>query len=140
MTGTLTVSYTARNSGNTRLSAKERVDVHGPLGIRAADAVASTVAELLPGASVHRQVVLNDVPPLLALTTRLTLTPTDLGDNGGALAPVAKTFTTAAVPWLAAAMTVLLVAVLWWLLVRRRRRWRQLRTELEAVRAARTPD
>lgn len=138
VTGTLRVAYTVRNTGNTRLGADEDLRAQGPFGVGLRSPALSTVAELLPGDRVRREVVVEDVPAALALTTRIAVTPVDLR-TGTELAPVVVTTGTSAVPWLALLALVLLGTSTGWVVRRRRRRWRALRAQLAAAGGATTP-
>lgn len=134
-TGTMRTTFTVRNTGNTRLGADEAVSVQGPFGLRLDGTVRSSIAEILPGDDLQREVVVEDVPAALALTTRVAVTPIDVTDDDRELAPVVVKTTVAAVPWLALVGLVLVVAVIWWFVRRRRHRWRALHAELAAARA-----
>lgn len=135
LTGSLTIGYTARNTGNTRLRADEAVRVTGPFGVGLREAPGSQITELLPGGHVRREIVLRDVPAALALDTEVTLTPADLSDADHGLESASSSTRTWAMPWVLVSALLILGGLLWWS-ARRRQRWRVLRAELAAVRAA----
>ena len=125
--GEAVVSYTLRNSGNARLSAGQRVTIAGPFGMLPSDARGiASVPELLPGETWEVRVPVAGVIPsfLLTATTTVSLESASSGAGDPAIAPVAASATTWAVPWATLALLVLLaaLAVAAVVLTRRRRR------------------
>jgi hypothetical protein len=135
LTGTLTVRYTVGNEGNVRLGAAETVRVTGPFGADVRTS-STTIAELLPGGRVQRQVVFTDVPAVLWLTIDAGLVPIDTGDalGGRDLGAVEESTRAAAVPWLWLVALVVVLLAAGWLLRRRRRAWKALRAEAAQAR------
>jgi hypothetical protein len=114
-TGALTLSYTVRNTGNTRITATPRVAVTGPFGVPAGDRVLEALPELLPGSALRRTVTVPDRAALVRLTGTLTL------DSGAA--PVRSTVSVWALSWWYL-LVLALIAVVAWLIRRRVRRRR----------------
>ncbi|GAA0811242.1 WxL protein peptidoglycan domain-containing protein [Spirilliplanes yamanashiensis] len=108
--GRLTLTYTARNTGNVRLGAGQTARVEGLFGLPAGERALEPLPELLPGAAVERTVVLEDVPALVRLSAAVSL--------AGHTRSTAGTW---ALSWWYA-LPLLLVAGAVVLLVRRRRR------------------
>jgi hypothetical protein len=123
-TGALVVSYTVRNTGNTRIAASPRLAVTGPFGLPAGGTTLDTLPELLPGSVLRRTVTVPDVPALLRLTATLSVEPaTATLPGSAAAAPDASapdaarsTVSAWALSWWY--LPVLVAAVAW--LVRRR--------------------
>jgi hypothetical protein len=133
--GTSTVNYAVKNTGNLRVDVHQKVTITGPFGIRLGTISGPTVLNVLPGQSVQQQLHLGGIAPLLFLTSSVALTttaPTDtivtgtvLTDSGAVAAPIARpaypTYSSSsisgAVPWTLLAL-LLIVALGIWLLVR----------------------
>ncbi|MDG4793267.1 DUF916 domain-containing protein [Micromonospora sp. WMMD1082] len=138
--GTVTATFTVRNSGNVRLTGRPELAAAGPFGLARRVAEGDPLPEILPGDSYRTSLRLTGVPPLVRLGATITVAPAAVTDE--VLDPAPATVTREvglwAVPWsqlglllLAAAATVLAV-------VRRRRRRRRAAQELDrAVAAAR---
>ncbi len=120
LTGTLRTVYTVRNVGNTRVGFEDEVARGGPFGAGLGAPTRSTVPELLPGAAVRREVVAEHVPAVFALTSRVEVTPVDLGAASTEARPVSAHVTTWAIPW--AVVSVVAVVGLTGVTVRWRRR------------------
>lgn len=117
--GSATVSYTVRNTGNVTLGARQRVTVSGLFGEDDARAVA-TLPALLPAASVRMSVTVPDVLPQVRLTARVVLFPLSLpGQTSPGLAGrVAADAGFWGVPWALLVLVLLVVAAV--VVVRRR--------------------
>lgn len=73
--GDLDLTYTVRNTGNVRLSGRQRVAVRGPLGWTLAEQPLADLDELLPGSQVTVSAHVSDVLPALRLTASVTIDP-----------------------------------------------------------------
>lgn len=123
-TGSATVTYTVRNTGNVRLAARQAVRVRYLFGGGAKVAAPRDIPELLPGAAVNITTSATGVVPAMRDTTTVTVDPRPVrGDIQHRVLPrVTRVEDFWAVPW--AMLVVLLVAAgaLTLLLVRRRGR------------------
>ncbi|ACQ82115.1 protein of unknown function DUF916 cell surface putative [Beutenbergia cavernae DSM 12333] len=115
----MTLTYTLTNTGNVRTLAHEDVTVAGPGGV-AAVTRSALVEELLPGASVERQVVVDGVWPLVRLGADLAVVPEAV--DGALGEPVDVSTSAWAVPWGALVVLVLVVGGAVLIGVRRGRR------------------
>jgi len=125
--GTVTVSYTVRNTGNALLGASQKVTVHGLLGSSAEARGLPVIPLLLPGGSYTVRTRLSGVPPEIAVTASIRLNPEGLrGDLNPGIRVTTASVTLWAVPWILAAVVFLLLLVVIGLIWRRRRRrhWR----------------
>jgi len=136
--GSLTVSYTLTNTGDTRITATDAVALAGPLGVGAVGAPPTATAEVLPGSSIVVQRTLDDVASLGWLGGTLTVVPEAVGLGAQPLDAVSVDVSVAAVSWsLLAAVVVLAVAALVTVLLVLRRRSRRGADSLsEATHAA----
>jgi hypothetical protein len=123
--GSVTVTYRVRNTGNVRLGARQRVVVSGLFG---ADGPAKALADvplLLPKSVVAMSVTVPDVLPQVRLTARVVLFPLKVeGDvDPGLPSQITTTTSLWAIPWMLimilAGLIVLAAAVWAW------RRWRR---------------
>jgi len=126
--GEATVSYTVRNTGNTRLSVPQSATVSGPFGVFAVEAAdLASVPEILPGEEWPVTIRLSGVVPAFVLTASVALAPELPAETAATVAAdppaVEATARTAAIPWMLLAL-VLLVAAAIVLAVRRTRRRR----------------
>lgn len=86
--GTVAVTYTATNTGNVRLEARQRITSAGPFGLAAATVSPADLPELLPGASLTRTEYVPGSWPTVRITTEVVLEPYS---SAGTLAvPVAE--------------------------------------------------
>lgn len=125
-TGTVTVDYTLRNTGNMRMAVEPEVKVAGPFGLAGTSVAGQRVDELLPGAEVSRTTVIEDVLPLVVedvIVNAVGVAPT-AGDDPG-IGTVTAGTTVWAVPWVIVGALLLVVAVIMLRTVRRRRRRRK---------------
>nr|WP_107907962.1 hypothetical protein [Streptomyces chartreusis] len=137
-TGTATVTYTVRNTGNVRLAAHQTVGVRDGLGGTAEPAELRDLPELLPGDSVSVKARVDGVLPAFRDTTSVTIDPQPVrGDIQHRILPrVTRTEAFTAVPWAFLALLLLLATAVTFLLLRRRRR---RRTESAPVRSVSRP-
>ncbi|MFG1671429.1 WxL protein peptidoglycan domain-containing protein [Streptomyces sp. Y7] len=137
-TGTATVTYTVRNTGNVRLAAHQTVSVRDGLGGTAEVAKLRDLPELLPGDSVAVTAKATGVLPAFRDTTSVTIDPEPVrGDIQHRILPrVTSTEAFTAVPWAFLALLLVLAAVAALVLIRRRRR---RDTESAPVRSAYRP-
>lgn len=133
--GRVELTYVVASTGNVRLGMSATATTHGWTGPTVS--TADSVREILPGGTVHRSVVLEDVWPTGRLTTALSLAASAVGDDAVLVDPelVGGSVTVWAVPWTQLALVVavvLLVLGVWWL---RRRSRRRFAAALAAARA-----
>lgn len=124
--GSATVTYTLRNTGNIRLSAHQMVGVKGMFGGGAKVAQPRDIPELLPGAALAITTTATGVVPSLRDKTTVTVDPgTVRGDVKQTVLPRASASAGFwAVPWMLLALLLILLgaaAVFAVRLVRRRR-------------------
>ena len=127
--GTATVNYTVRNTGNVALASPQVVAVTSLFGTLATVS-ARPVVNLLPGQSDHFTVVAKGIPPAGPITAHVTLVPGE--PKGTTTPPVVKLEPAAVVraqsgstwawPWPQLILFVLLLALLWLWRGRGRRR------------------
>ncbi|MFE7777772.1 hypothetical protein ACFU5O_28510 [Streptomyces sp. NPDC057445] len=122
--GSATVTYTLRNTGNVRLAARQTVSVRDLFGGRAEVAKPRDITELLPGASLKITAPATDVLPAVRDTTTVTVDPRPVrGDVNHRILPrVTRTEAFRAVPWALLVLLSATAATVALLLVRRRRR------------------
>lgn len=117
--GSATVTYTLRNTGNVRLAAHQTVRAHGTFG-DARTAQPRDVPELLPGSSLRVTTAATGLFPSLRGTTTVTADPRAV--HGDVLPPTMPRTTVSAgfwaVPWTLLAVLVVLLAGLTVLVVR----------------------
>lgn len=123
-TGGATVSYTVRNSGNTRLSSNQTVTLAGPFGIFPVDApTIDAVPELLPGEGWPVSVRVEGALPLFVLTGTVVLEPQTVTASTPTPASVEASASTVAVPWTSLVLLLLLAGgVAVWIVAARRGR------------------
>ncbi|WP_033293988.1 hypothetical protein [Amycolatopsis jejuensis] len=121
--GDATVSYTVRNTGNTRLSGKQRVSVSTPWGSTVDAEQLPPIPELLPGGLFKVTTTVRGLLPAGWLDAAVHVDPVPVAGFTDQVGPVDESVTLSAVPWAAlgvlAALLLGLAAVLY---VRRRRR------------------
>ncbi len=109
--GRVTVEYTIRNTGNTRMAVEPAVAVEGPFGLARRSVVDKRVDELLPGGEVRRSTTVGGVVPLVF--ERVTVTARGVAPASGVdphLDPVSHGVRMWAVPWSVLALLLLVVA------------------------------
>lgn len=97
--GELDVTYTVRNTGNVRLSGRQKVTVKGPLGWSIADRSLPDLTELLPGASMAVSTQVPDVAPALRLSASVTIDPVSAIETVPPPQPATASTSFWAVPW-----------------------------------------
>ncbi|TDC60161.1 DUF916 domain-containing protein [Micromonospora sp. KC207] len=134
--GTLTATFTVRNTGNVRLTGRPTLDAAGPFGLGGRSVAAAALPEILPGGELTTTVRMTGVPPLFRLTAGAAVTPAAVGDQVLDPPPQGDSarVTVWAVPWPQLVLLALLALAGWALTAARRRRVRQL---AQAVAAAR---
>jgi hypothetical protein len=123
--GTVTVRYRVRNTGNVRLGARQSLAVSGLFGSRHPAKGLADIPLLLPGSFVTVTTTVPDVFPQVQLTARVRLFPlTVAGDvDPGIPAHFDRTTSVWAIPWaLIITIVGLVLLVALWLLWRRRQR------------------
>lgn len=138
--GTVTATFTVRNSGNVRLTGQPQLAVAGPFGLARRDVEGDPLPEILPGDSFRTTMRVDGVPPLFRLGATLSVEPAAVTDEvlDPAPATVIREYRLWAVPWPHLAILLLLGAAGWLIVARRRRNRRRQAALLEqAVTAAR---
>ena len=122
-TGTVTVGYTLRNTGNVRMAVEPVIGVSGPFGLLRTEAQGTRVDELPPGGEVRMTTEVPGAWPLVldAVTVSATAVAPASGVDPG-VGTVTEGTRVWAVPWLALAVLVLAAALLVVHRVRRRAR------------------
>ncbi|MFI2347043.1 WxL protein peptidoglycan domain-containing protein [Streptomyces sp. NPDC019443] len=123
-TGSATVTYTVRNTGNVRLAARQAVRVRDLFGSGAKVANPRDITELLPGAAVKITASATGVVPAMRDTTTVTVDPKPVrGDIKHRVLPrVTRVENFWAVPWALLAVLLVAAGAPTLRLVRRRRR------------------
>ena len=114
-TGTATVTYTVRNTGDIMLSAEQSVAVAGPFdAFRVTTDPTDRLPLLLPGETWSVSVPVRDVAPAGILAATVTLTPlyTDPAGSTGPLTAVQSSGSGWALPWLPLLVLILGLGVL----------------------------
>ncbi|MFV2112953.1 WxL protein peptidoglycan domain-containing protein [Micromonospora sp. LOL_025] len=134
--GTLTATFTVRNTGNVRLTGRPALGVTGPFGLGRRSVEAAALPEILPGGELTTAVRMTGVPPLFRLTGSASITPAAVGDQVLDPPPRGDTAqaTVWAVPWPQLALLALLALAVWALVAARRRRARQVARAVAAAR------
>ncbi|MGW0630194.1 WxL protein peptidoglycan domain-containing protein [Streptomyces sp. NPDC002758] len=122
--GSATVTYTLRNTGNVRLAAHQSVRVRDGLGGTAKTAKVRDLPELLPGDAIQVSTSATGVRPAFRDTTTVTVDPEPVrGDVKFRILPrVTQTEAFTAVPWALLALVLVLAAIVTFEVIRRRRR------------------
>ncbi|MEW2397000.1 DUF916 domain-containing protein [Streptomyces sp. NPDC046862] len=136
--GSATVTYTIRNTGNVRLAARQAVGVRDGMGGAAKVARLRDLPELLPGDAVRITTSATGVLPAFRDTTTVTVDPEPVrGDIKHRILPrVTRTGAFSAVPWGLLVLLLVLAAAATVLLLRRRRRRRATTGGVKPVRKA----
>ncbi|QGN49713.1 DUF916 domain-containing protein [Micromonospora sp. WMMC415] len=134
--GTVTATFTVRNTGNVRLAGQPVLGVSGPFGLARRSVDGTALPEILPGGELTTTVRMSGVPPLFRLTANATVTPAAVGDQVLDPPPRAGSARAAvwAVPWPQLALLALLILAGWALIAARRRRAEQLARAVAAAR------
>ncbi len=132
--GSMSVSYTIRNTGNVRVKAVQAVQVSGLFG-SSKKVDPGDIAQLLPGGSSKVSVVIPGVWPTFLVRPRITVTTSAIaGDLDPHLPPLSSSSWVWAIPWGVLAIVLALGLGLWL-----RRRYRR-RAQLRRASTAGTPD
>ncbi|MCF3133793.1 DUF916 domain-containing protein [Streptomyces olivochromogenes] len=125
-TGSATVTYTVRNTGNVRLGARQVLRVSDLFGGGATVRGPRDIAELLPGSALTFTASATGVLPTVRDTATVTVDPVPV--RGDVPPPVRPRVTAAAgfwaVPWTVLGLVLILLTAVTVNLVRRRRRRR----------------
>ncbi|RKN47914.1 WxL protein peptidoglycan domain-containing protein [Micromonospora endolithica] len=134
--GTLTATFTVRNTGNVRLTGQPALTAAGPFGLGRRSIDAAALPEILPGDELTTTVRMSDVPPLFRLTASAAVTPAAVGGQVLDPPPQGGTAwaTVWAMPWPQLVLLALLALAGWALIATRRRRARQVARALAAAR------
>ncbi|WP_433125306.1 WxL protein peptidoglycan domain-containing protein [Micromonospora sp. CA-240977] len=134
--GTLTATFTVRNTGNVRLTGQPTLAASGPFGLGRRSTDGEALTEILPGGELTTTVRMTGVPPLFRLTASAAVTPAAVGDQALDPQPPSGTARTAvwAVPWPQTGLLVLLALVGWALIAARRRQTREIARAVAAAR------
>lgn len=132
--GDATVSYTVRNTGNTRLSGKQRVSVSTPWGSTVDADALPPVPELLPGGLVKVTTTVRGLLPAGWLDATAHVDPVPAAGFTDSVRPAEESVTLSAVPWAAlGALAVLLLGLFAVLFARRRRHAKATAEPVEEV-------
>ena len=123
LNGSVDVTYTVRNTGNVRLSARQRVEVADLFGT-AASRKLDDLPELLPGNAIVLHTRLNDVAATFRITSTVRLEPFSASDavDPKELEAFSRSEGAWAIPWTLLAIVVFLLAAAWGLAWWRKRR------------------
>ncbi|WBB55627.1 DUF916 domain-containing protein [Verrucosispora sp. WMMD573] len=134
--GTVTATFTVRNTGNVRLSGQPVLGVAGPFGLARKSVDGAALPEILPGGELTTTVRMAGVAPLFRLSADATVTPAAVGDQVLDPPPRADPAQAVvwAVPWPHLVLLALLALAGWALVAARRRRAAQLARALAAAR------
>ena len=111
--GSVSVTYTLRNTGNQRMAVEPEVEVAGPFGWATTSATGTRVDELMPGGEVTATAVVEDVWPLLRETVTVRATPVAAaGGEAPDLATAESSITLTVVPWAYLGLVILLLVLL----------------------------
>lgn len=122
--GKADVSYTIRNTGNTRLDLTTDIKIGGLFGLKLGSAQVAPVHDLLPGATFRISQRLSGVYPAGPLNARVSANPTALAGIATTVAvPAAVTGEAGlwATPWALLLLLVLIAAVVFGILTYMRR-------------------
>ncbi|HEY6531001.1 MAG TPA: DUF916 domain-containing protein [Acidimicrobiales bacterium] len=107
--GSVDTTFTVVNSGNVRLSGTQTVTVTGPFGVELGTVQLDDLPELLPGAALEQQALLDGIWPAGRITTTVDIQPID-ADPAIEVDPVSGSTSQWAMPWGQLAVLVLVVA------------------------------
>lgn len=109
--GTATVTFAVRNTGNVRLGGEQKVTIAGLAGSAAIADSLQDIPMLLPGGTATVTVPVDDVRPLGPMTATVEVTPLSVAGDANPPVQVASASTVVwAVPWLLVAIVLLLLA------------------------------
>ncbi|MFE2311564.1 hypothetical protein, partial [Streptomyces sp. NPDC059411] len=120
-TGSATVTYTLRNTGNVRLGARQAVRVNSLLGTSVTAGGLKDLGELLPGTSLTITAKADGVPPVLRSSAVVSVQPVAVRDGVDPRLPsLTRSVSLWTVPWTLLAMVLVITGGGLW--ARRRRR------------------
>ena len=127
-TGTMRIGFDVANTGNVRLEGTAAVELHGPFGIWSRRFDLGAVPELLPGATFHVDLTVEEVPALVVVTAEARVAPRPVGQD---IVPVALNDSVEdsrswAMPWFWTFALLVVVAGVTFFVQSRGRRRRQL--------------
>lgn len=96
--GTATVTFTLRNTGNTRITALDTTAIAGPLGVGAVTAPGEQTPEIMPGSSLTLTRTV-EATSFGWLSANVSVTPQAVGLGTASLAPLTADVQGAALPW-----------------------------------------
>ncbi|HSY14350.1 MAG TPA: DUF916 domain-containing protein [Jatrophihabitantaceae bacterium] len=117
--GSVTVTYTVKNTGNIDLGGKQKLQLSGLLGSSGKAPVLADVPLLLPGGSASLSIKIGRVWPELLMHAKVSVTPTVLaGTVNPAVALASASASFWAIPWTLLAIIVIILAVIGYLIWR----------------------
>jgi hypothetical protein len=120
--GSATVTYTVRNTGNVRLAGVQNVSVSSFIGGSRRAVGLKDIKELLPGQQITLSATVGGVLPSFVTTGRVTIDPSALpGDIDPKASSVSGSASAASVPWALLVVIVLLGGLTFEFLRRRRK-------------------
>ncbi|PVW02973.1 hypothetical protein DEA06_14465 [Microbacterium sp. Gd 4-13] len=135
--GSLEITYTVTNTGNSRLRAEPRIFVAGAFGAASSDRPGEEVADIAPGETRTSTVTVTPAWPLLWYDVRVEATPVAVSDEVavGEASTATAAASVAAPPWSQLAVVAAAALLLSWYLRQRRRDARKTAELIEAARA-----
>lgn len=108
--GTLTLTYSVQNSGNTRITGQESLAATGPVGLFGTTTAPAQLGEVIPGSTIE---VRRELPAMSLgwLTGSVTVAPEGVGLGAGSVTPIVVDFSAPAIPWSLYALLLLVIAV-----------------------------
>ena len=129
--GSATVHYVLRNTGNTRAVATDSASVAGPMGLLEASSDQTTTPELTARSEIDRAIEVTGAWPSFRLKATVDVIPESVGVGGETLPALVVTGSAWAVPWSLLVLVGLVVAAA--ILVPTFRERRRSRAEPPAV-------
>jgi hypothetical protein len=121
--GDATVSFTVRNTGNTRLSGTQWLRISTPWGSTVDSEPLAPITELLPGGALSVTTTVHSLLPAGWLTVTVHADPAAItGFSDQKAGPAEATLTLSAVPWVVLGALAVLLGILFVVLGRRRRK------------------
>ena len=124
--GTLTVTYSVQNSGNTRITGQETIAASGPVGLFGIAAPPTQLSEVIPGSTIE---VSTDVAAMSIgwLMGTVTIAPEGVGLGAGSVTPITVPFSVPAIPWSLYAVLLVVAGIVLAVVLLIRRRERRMR-------------